>query len=250
LILVEAQPPVSFFAYPGKRSYLAPDDCRIHTLASEDQDGAAGLEALLEEFGFSDRITPLSATKPCLPGDVPLTPEAIAATVAALMPEGSVIADEMVSASERVWPYLACAAPHSHLPVTGGSIGQGLPVALGAALAYPERKVIALEADGSAMYTLQTLWTMAREKADVVVVVFANKRYQILDIEMRRTGSAGFGPRANDMIDLTRPDIDWVRLASGLGVQAALATTTSEFTDYFGTAIKQRGPQLIAALVK
>ena len=137
----------------------------------------------------------------------------IGATLAARLPDSAIVADEMVSASATVIAHLLGAAPHDRLPVTGGSIGQGLPVAVGAACACPGRKVVALEADGSGMYTLQSLWTMARESLDVVTVIFANRRYQILEIEMRRTGAPGFGTAANQMIDIGSPDLDWVSLA-------------------------------------
>jgi acetolactate synthase-1/2/3 large subunit len=166
-----------------------------------------------------------------------------------LMPENAIVCDEAISAGETLWRYLVRAAPHDHLPVTGGSIGQGLPVAVGAAIACPERKVIALEADGSAMYTLQALWTMARERLDITVVLLANRRYRILDIEMQRTGATGFGARANDMIDIGRPEIDFVRLASGLGVEATRAATPAEFRDQFGSAMAQRMPRLIEAII-
>ncbi len=146
-------------------------------------------------------------------------------------------------------PYLAGAAPHDQLPVTGGSIGQGLPVALGAALACPGRKVIALEADGSAMYTLQSLWTMAREKLDVVTVIFANRRYAILEIEMRRTGANGFGPVAEELIDIGRPDLDWVKLSTGMGVPAVRAATAAEFRAQFRAAVESPGPCLIEAVL-
>src|SRR5581483_3997536 len=118
----------------------------------------------------------------------------------------------------------AHAAPHDHLPVTGGSIGQGLPVAVGSAVACPDRRVIALEADGSGMYTPQALWTMARERLDVTVIVLNNRRYRILDIEMERTGAGKMGPRANDMLDLTRPQIDWIKMAESMGVEASRAS--------------------------
>ena len=137
--------------------------------------------------------------------------------LATLLPEDVIVSDEAVSSGEAAGRYLAAAAPHDHLPVTGGSIGQGLPVALGAALACPGRKVVALEADGSGMYTLQSLWTMARERLDVMTVVLANRRYRILDVEMRRTGDGPMGSAANDMIDIGRPPLDWVKLAEAQG---------------------------------
>ncbi len=165
------------------------------------------------------------------------------------MPEGAIIADELVSSAGEVHAQLRHAAPFDFLPVTGGSIGQGLPVAVGAAIAAPHRKVISLEADGSAMYTLQALWTMVRENLDVTVVIMNNRRYKILEIEMRRTGANGFGPLANDMIDISRPDLDFVRLAEGMGVEASRARTAREFAEQFGDAMGRPGPRLIEACV-
>jgi acetolactate synthase-1/2/3 large subunit len=155
----------------------------------------------------------------------------------------------MVSSGEVILRQLDNAAAFDLLPVTGGSIGQGLPVAVGAAVACPDRKVIAMEADGSSMYTPQSLWTMARERLDVVVVILTNRRYRILDIEMQRTGAGAVGPRANDMLDISRPDLDWVKLSEGMGVEAGRATTADEFIRQFRAAVKQRGPKLIDAVV-
>ena len=250
LVLVEARPPVSFFGYPGLRSSLAPAGCAFDVLASEDQDGALALEWLARELGARP---PGSATpgppRPALPGGEPLTAAAVGRTVGALMPEGAIVSDETVSSNEQIWPHLAAAARHDHLPVTGGAIGQGLPVALGAALACPGRKVVALEADGSAMYTLQSLWTMARERLDVTIVILANRRYRILDIEMRRTGAGTVGPRADEMIDLSHPEPDWIKLAEGFGVPAARAATGDEFIGEFGAAMREPGPRLIEAVL-
>jgi acetolactate synthase-1/2/3 large subunit len=244
LITVEADAPVSFFGYPGRRSTLAPEDCRIHQLAAQDEDGIAALEAIPRRPAARTEPGP-----PALPGDGPLTPESLGAVLAALLPEGAIVSDEMVSSAEAVNTALEHAAPHLLLPVTGGSIGQGLPVALGAALAAPHRKVVALEADGSAMYSLQALWTMARERLDVVTVIFANRRYRILDVEMRRTGAGMVGPRADEMIDIARPTLDWVHLAEGLGVEASRAATTSQFGDQLRAALSATGPRLIEALL-
>ena len=249
LILVEARPPVSFFGYPGVRSTLAPENCVFDVLASDSQDGAGALEWLADELGAPPAESASeNSPRPELPSGEPLTAGAIGRAVAALLPEGAIVSDESVSSSEAIWPHLAGAAMHDHLPVTGGSIGQGLPVALGAALACPFRKVVALEADGSAMYSLQALWTMARERLDVTVVILANRRYRILDIEMQRTGAGAVGPRAEEMIDLTDPEPNWVKLAQGLGLDAVRAATANEFIREFGAAIEVRGPRLIEAM--
>jgi acetolactate synthase-1/2/3 large subunit len=251
LILVESLPPVSFFGYPGRRSTLAPEDCAMHVLASIDENGIQALEELVEQCGLSSQVPRVQETSRLgIPKGAPLTPETIGLVLAAEMPEGSIVSDEMISVAEPVLNNLGAARPFYHLPLTGGSIGQGLPVAVGAAVACPDRKVIALQADGSAMYTLQSLWTMARERLDVVVVILANRRYQILEIETRRTGAGEIGPRANDMMDLTRPNLDWVKLAEGQGVPGCRATTGDQFADLFREAVKQRGPTLIEAVLE
>jgi len=249
LILVEAKPPVSFFGYPGLRSTLAPPDCAFDILASYSQDGAGALEYLADEIGAPRSASEPNPARPALPAGEPLTASAIGRTVAALAPEGVVFSDESVSSNEQIWPHLASAAAHDYLPVTGGSIGQGLPVALGAALACPDRKVVALEADGSAMYTLQSLWTMARERLDVTIVILANRRYRILDVEMRRTGAGRVGPRADRMLDLKDPPPDWIKLSEGFGVPAARATTADEFIREFAAAMREPGPRLIEAIL-
>jgi acetolactate synthase-1/2/3 large subunit len=155
----------------------------------------------------------------------------------------------MISSGEAVNAWLLRAARHQLLPVTGGSIGQGLPVAVGAALASPGSKVLALEADGSGMYSLQALWTMARENLNILTIVFANRRYRILDVEMERTGAATVGPLADRMLDLADPDLDWVALACGHGVDAVRVSTLPEFVAYTASAINRRGPFLIEALL-
>ena len=255
LILVEAKAPVSFFGYPDQPSFLAPADCRIHTLAELNEDGTALLEALAAECNAAappvpERQAPeRRSAAASWAAESALTPDTIGAIVGALLPDDAIVSDEMVSASAAVWPHLAQAARHDFLPVTGGSIGQGLPVALGAAIACPGRKVVALEADGSGMYTPQALWSMARENADVTVVIFANGRYRILDIEMRRTGANGFGPVAETMIDIGQPRLNWVKLSESLGVPATRTETAGEFEREFRAALAVRGPRLIEARI-
>ena len=252
LILLEAQPPVSFFGYPETPSFLLPANSSVFLLAERAEDGTAALEALAEECRAAATALPAPPLVP--PPHRPhhgasLTADDIGSILAARLPEGAIVSDEMVSAAAAVLQHLACAAPHDRLPVTGGSIGQGLPVAVGAACACPGRKVVALEADGSGMYTLQSLWTMARENLDIVSVIFANRRYRILEIEMRRTGAAGFGKLAENMIDIGRPDLDWVRLSEGMGVAATRAATAADFDAQFRSAVEARGPRLIEAVL-
>jgi acetolactate synthase-1/2/3 large subunit len=250
LFLVESQPPISFFGYPGRRSYLAPEDCALHMLAPIESDGTEALEALVETCGVG-RLEPPKPdiSRPALPEGAGLSPDTIGRALASLLPEGSILSDEMVSSGEAILRHLSSAASYDLLPVTGGAIGQGLPVALGAALACPDRKVIALEADGSGMYTLQSLWTMARERLDVVTVILANRRYRILDIEMQRTGAGEMGRMANDMVDISRPDLDWVKLSEGMGVPATRVTAADEFIAQFRAAVSQAGPTLIEAVL-
>lgn len=246
LILVEAEAPVSFFGYPNRRSTLAPLDCRMHVLARQEEDGAAALALLAD--GFQDVPYPRAGAVE-LPPDGALTLESIGQVLAVLLPDNAIVSDEMVSSAEPVNAWLGRAAAHDLLPVTGGSIGQGLPVAVGAAIACPGRKVIALEADGSGMYTPQALWTMAREGLDVVIVIFANRRYRILDVEMQRTGAAVIGPRAEEMVDIGRPEIDWVKLSESMGVPAVAARTAREFSTAFAKACGRPGPCLIEAIL-
>lgn len=248
LILVEAKAPVSFFGYPDEASYLAPESCRVATLAGLEEDGTGALAALADRLKLPEVYDFIDKPEASLPaGDGPLTLDAVGAVIAALLPEDAIVSDEMVSSGPPVLARLASAKRFDYLPVTGGSIGQGMPVAVGAAIACPDRKVVVLEGDGSAFYTPQSLWTMAREGLDVVTVVFVNHRYEILDIEMRRTGANGFGVKANDMVDIGRPELDFVQLAGSMGVPGTKASTIAEFTAQFGTAMREKGPRLIAA---
>ena len=247
LVLVETEAPISFFGYPGRRSELAPIDCVLHVLASPEENGAEALAALAGEL----TAHPFDAASPPDSGAPAglLTALAIGQCMAILLPEDAIIADEAVSAGADIERHLRLAAPHDLLTVSGGAIGQGLPAAVGAALACPDRKVVALEADGSGMYTPQSLWTMAREQLDVTVVLLVNRRYRILEIEMMRTGSARIGPHADALMDLRRPDLDWVLLAKGMGVEAARAATAEEFHKQFNSAMRGHAPRLIEAII-
>jgi len=250
LILVEAKIPVSFFGYPSVPSVLVPETCTVSRLAAIDEDGPASLEALAEECAAPGAPSVFNCQPVIAPSDGPLTLDNIGRVIAGLLPENALIAEEMVSSGAPVLEHLANAAQHEWMPVTGGSIGQALPVAVGAAVACPDRKVLALEADGSGMYTLQALWTMARENLNVLTVIFANRRYRILDVEMRRTGADGFGEIANNMIDIGRPNLDWVSLAKGMGVAATRATTAAQFYGQFRDGVQFNGPMLIEAVIE
>ncbi len=250
LILVESQAPVTFFGYPDSPSYLLPESCEVTTLAERTEDGTGALEALVDECGAEEAIFEPHSVAISIHTSEPLTAKTIGAVVAMYLPEGAIVSDEMISVGGDVLPHLIKAAPHEELPVTGGSIGQGIPVALGAAMACPDRKVVVLQADGSAMYTLQALWTISRENLDIVTVIFANRRYRILDVEMRRTGAHGYGERANQMIDIGQPDLDWVKLSEGMGVSASRAATVAKFESQFRAAMKEKGPRLIEAVIE
>jgi acetolactate synthase-1/2/3 large subunit len=165
------------------------------------------------------------------------------------MPENAIVSDEAATCGLPMFPATANAPPHDWLTITGGAIGQGLPLSLGAAIACPDRKVIALQADGSAMYTVQALWSMARENTDVTVVIMNNRSYAILNIELARVGAGQPTPKTLSMLDLSRPDINWVDIAQGMGVPATKATSAEEFHQQFAAAMATRGPQLIEAMV-
>lgn len=247
LILLGAPIPVAFFAYPNKPSVLIPEGCNVVDVAPEGYDLLAALTAIAEELGATD-IEPIrqKAEKPALmSGD--LTPESIAAAIGHLMPKDAIIADESVTSGRGLMPFTAGTEPHDWLSLTGGSIGIGMPFATGAAIACPDRKVICLEGDGSGMYTLQALWTQAREKCDVVNVIFANRTYEILKGELMNVGAENPGRKAFDMLEIGRPDLDWRQLAGGMGVSATRATTAEEFNEQFKRALNEPGPHLIEA---
>jgi acetolactate synthase-1/2/3 large subunit len=250
LVLAGATAPVSFFAYPNLPSYLVPEDCELHVLATEADDAAGALEALADSLGAPPHAaTPQPAGRPDRPTGA-LTAQTMAAAIGALLPEGAVVSDEGNTAGIFVAGASAGAPRHDWMCLTGGAIGQGLPLATGAAVAVPDRKVVSLEADGSAMYTLQALWTQAREGLDVTTVLVNNGSYAILEIELSRVGATEAGPRAHDMLDLSRPDLDFVSLATGMGVPASRAQTAEEFTVQLERAIEEPGPALVEAVLR
>ena len=248
LILVGAPPPVTFFAYPGKPSWVTPEGCQIITLSHPHEDGTAALTALAEAIGAPREGVPVKLERPEIP-DGDLTVMALGQIVARLLPENAVISDEAATSSLGLNLCLPKSAPHDILFLTGGAIGQALPVGTGAAVAVPDRKIVTISGDGGAMYTLQALWTQAREKLDVVTVIAANRSYAILNIELARVGAANAGPKALSMLDIGRPDLDWVALAHGQGVEAERAATCKEFAAAFEDAMKHKGPRLIEAVL-
>ncbi len=244
LVLAGAKAPVGFFAYPGKPSTLWPPDCTLHALAAPGEDIVGALESLADELG-----APLQApirddvAKPELHGG-PFRPEPFGLTLAALLPENAIVAEDAVTSGRALFPLTWGAAPHDWIQITGGAIGHAFPAATGAAVAAPGRKVVCLQADGAGMYSLQALWTQARERLDVVNVVFANRRYAILQGELAAVGAQP-GPASQELFDLARPEIRWTKLAEGMGVEAVRVETLEAFADVFGSACARRGPFLI-----
>jgi acetolactate synthase-1/2/3 large subunit len=221
----------------------------VHVLAATDGDPAAALAALAVAVDApADGATIQPTVRPELPSG-PLTADAVCQAVGALLPEGAIVSDEGNTSGLFAAGHPAGAPAHDWLCLTGGAIGQGLPVALGAAVAAPDRRVIALQADGSAMYTLQAWWTMAREQLDVTTIVFNNSSYAVLNMELARVGAEAGGDKARDMLDLHRPDLDFVALATGMGVPATRATTAEDFVDQLRTALATKGPTVIDAVV-
>jgi acetolactate synthase I/II/III large subunit len=250
LILAGARSPVSFFAYPGKQSDLVPDGCQVHTLATYDG-AAAALQHLADELAPDTKAPVAALADSSLPTGA-LTAFTAAAVVGALLPEGAIIVDESNTASLGVAATTAAAPAHDLLTLTGGAIGYGLPASVGAAVAAPERPVLALQADGSAMYTISALWTQARENLNVTTVIFNNGAYDILRVELQRVGAEGGdspGPEALNLLDLGRPTLDFAKIAEGMGVAARRATTAEELASALKDAFAEPGPHLIDAVV-
>jgi acetolactate synthase-1/2/3 large subunit len=248
MILIGAKTPVAFFAYPDKPSVLIPDTCQTHLLASAEEDIMGALEWLADELGAGD-AEPVreAAHRPELQSGE-LTIDTIASAIGHLMPEGCIVSDEAITSGRMLHPFTKGCPPHDWLFGTGGSIGRALPEATGAAVACPDRKVLCISGDGSAMYTLQALWTQAREKLDVVTVIYANRTYAILHGELRNVG-ANPGPKAHDMFDLDRPNLDWVAMANGMGVEATRVDTAEGFNRALAAAFNSKGPFLIEAVI-
>lgn len=249
LILVGAAAPVSFFAYPGKDSVLTPDGCKILKLADVHQDTAAALRAVALKMGADVPADTANTAPETPPPDGVLSPLAIAQSLVQLMPENAIVSDEAATCGLPMFSVTENAPPHEWMTITGGAIGQGLPLSLGAAIACPDRKVIALQADGSAMYTVQALWSMARENTDITVVIMNNRSYAILNIELARVGAGQPTPKTLSMFDLSHPDINWVDISEGMGVPSTRATTAEEFHQQFAHAMESKGPRLIEAMV-
>jgi len=241
--------PVAFFAYPNRPSVLVPETARTLSLADRAEDAVAGLTALADALGAPREGPVQPLQKPDAAPSGKLSPQLAGLSFARHLPEGAIVCDDSVTSGGGIAVPAMTAAPHEVLALTGGAIGAGLPLAVGAAVACPDRKVVSLNGDGAAMYTVQALWTIARENLDVCAVVFANNTYRILNIEMTRTGAGRAGPQAARLLDLGDPAIDWVSLAKGLGVPAVRCETAEDFETAFAAAMASRGPMFIEAVI-
>ena len=244
IVLVGTKHPAPFFAYPDRPSSLAAPGTQIHVLARPEQDLVGALHALADELGAPATVSvPQSSHRPEI-ATGRFDPEKFASTLGALLPENCIVAEDAVTSGRPLFAFTHNAAPNDWLQLTGGAIGHGFANAIGAAVACPDRKVVCLQADGSGMYCVQALWTQARQKLDIVNVVFANHVYKILQGELVAVGATP-GPVSNDLFDLGHPNLDWVKLANGMGVEACSVTTLEQFADVFKAACARRGPFLI-----
>jgi acetolactate synthase-1/2/3 large subunit len=249
VVLCGAHQPVSNFAFPNRSNVLTRPDCRFVNLASVDDDLIGTLEALAEAVGARIHdVEPQTMTKPGRPTGV-LSPEGIARAITALLPEGAIVVNEAVTTGRGFASITCAAAPHDWLQNTGGAIGLGMPAAIGAAIACPDRQVLCLSGDGSAMYTTQSLWTMARENLDITTVIMSNRAYQILRAQLPRVGIANPGRRSIDMLTLDRPQIDWVAMAKAHGVEAGKATDLDGFVRQLNRGFAARSPYLIELIL-
>ena len=253
IVLVGAKEPVAFFAYPGKPGVLTRPGCECVTLASREDDLEAALQALCEVLGAGQGPVAQVAVRTAAPAadsfHGPIEPDSVARLLVAQLPHNAIVIDEAVTMGRSFDKATQGAAPHDWLTGMGGSIGFALPAAVGAAIAAPDRKVIALEGDGSGMYTLQALWTMVRESLDITVVIFANRAYKILLGEFSGVGAGVPGRRATDMLSLDRPDLDWVALAKGMGMPACRVSDMSGFSLGLKRALAVPGPALVEVMV-
>jgi acetolactate synthase-1/2/3 large subunit len=245
VILIDSAEPVAFFTYPDKPSKLCGVGTSVHQMTTSGEDSVAAAIALAESLGASagDIVWPEVPAKAAVTGQ--LTPETIAAVIARSIPENGIVVDEALTGGRALYPATASSAPHDWLQNTGGSIGFALPAALGAAVAGCGRRVFAISGDGSAAYTFQALWTYARENLNVTTIILANNSYEILKGEYAKVGAGEAKFRARELLDLGRPQIDWTRIAGGLGVATSSVSSAEEFDRQLQIAARETGPSLI-----
>jgi acetolactate synthase-1/2/3 large subunit len=250
IVLVGARAPIGFFAYPDKPAILTREGAKIITLASPSADLSAALSALCGIAGASS-TAPAHVVKAACP-DRPTGPinlDNLATLIARAIPEGAIVVDESITSGRAFSPTTMAAPKHTWLNNCGGSIGYGMPAAIGAAIACPDRKVMCLTGDGSAMYTVQSLWTMARESLDITVLIFANRSYQILRGELTNVGAGNPGPRAIDMLSLDRPALDWAQMARSMGVEACCVSDCDALEVAMEDGLSKSGPSLIEIML-
>ncbi|MCL4147530.1 UNVERIFIED_CONTAM: hypothetical protein GTU68_031352 [Idotea baltica] len=249
MVVVGTQVPIAFFAYPGKPSVLVPEGCETLVLGGADVDAKHVLEGLAGRLGVAGKAPIVAKREMAAAPSGDLNAVTIGQSINRHLPKNAFVSDDGVSNSLMSFLGTQTAEPHDWMMLTGGAIGMGMPLALGAAVAAPGRKGLCITGDGAGMYTNQALWSMARESADVVTVVFVNHSYRILNIELARTGAGNPGPAAKNLLELGQPEIDWVALATSMGVPATAAQTAEEFDAALERAFAADGPQLIAAHV-
>ncbi len=242
IITVCSRAPLGFFAYPGLPSHHYPAKATVTMLCDFDQNAEAALQALADEL-CAKPASVQNLTRPAVPKGMPSS-AGFGQLLAAVVPDQAIIADEAITFGSALYESSFAAAPHDWLMVTGGAIGYGMPCATGAAVAGQGRRVINVQADGSAMYTIQALWTQAREKLPVTTVILSNRKYQILIGEYGSVG-ANPGPTAMNMLDLGNPDLDFTKLANGMGVGSAKCSTLEACAALMLESFKQSGPFLI-----
>jgi acetolactate synthase-1/2/3 large subunit len=245
LILVGAQAPVAYFAAPGKDAVLTSPECEIHTLAVPEEDCVGALEALSAALSLNGKAAQNEKADTPAPPTGSITLPGLATAIAAFLPENIIVVDESMTSGRGIMAATGGAPPHDFLTNTGGSIGIAMPLAVGAAVACPDHRVLCLSADGSGMYTAQALWTMARESLKVTTVVFANRAYGVLKREFSNLGIGEPGPRAQSLFDIGHPGLDWVALAKGMGVPGRRVTSLEEFGAALRNGFESGGPSLI-----
>jgi len=245
MILVGAAAPRSYFAHPTKDSVPTPPNCEIQVLAIPGEDYIVALDALADAVQIRRSMSSAAKiVRPALPNGAISFP-GLAAAVAAVLPDNAVVVDESMTSGRGLMEATAAAGPHDWLVNTGGSIGIAMPLAVGAAVACPDRPILCLSADGSGMYTLQALWTMARENLKITTVVYSNRVYGVLKREFSNLGIGDPGPRALNLFEIGRPDLDWVALAKGMGVPGTRVSSLEAFTKALRDGFAGEGPTLI-----
>ena len=245
IITVETTEPIAFFSYPDKPSLLKAPGTGVHALVEIGEDGVAGLELLVQALGATNTAPVLQQRSNSAPPTGALGPASIAQALAAALPEDCILVDESLTTGRETMGLTVGAVPHDLINNMGGSIGYGTPVATGAALACPDRRVFCMVGDGSAMYTIQSLWTQAREGLNITTIIFANNSYAILKAEYANMGAGAPGARALAMIDIDRPRIDWLAMAKSMGVPAVAVDTADVFHKAMVDSAREPGPSLI-----